>query len=300
MPEITLALGGGGAKGFAHIGVLRVLEEQGYRVRAVAGTSAGSIIGALYAAGYDAEEITAWVESVPERAFQRRPHDGPSLMGLAGVEAMLRQALGERTFADLPIPFGAVAVDLLKGHTVYLRRGSVVEAVLASSAVPGIFPPRQRNGRLLVDGGVMDNVPVRLARLLAPHLPVVAVSLTPPPERLGSPTGVRMLAKVPILNQLAGRLRLGQAFNIFLRAVDIGSAWMTHIRLQLDQPEVLITPDVAQVGLLDQVDIRAVAALGERAAREALPQLEAATSAWAAWRRRWKPAPLNLNDVEVL
>jgi len=300
MPEITLALGGGGSKGFAHLGVLRVLEEQGYRVRAVTGTSAGAIIGALYAAGYNAEEVTAWVESVPERAFQRHPDDGPSLMGLAGVEAMLRQALEERTFADLPIPFGAVAVDIFKGRTVYLRRGLVVEAVLASSAVPGIFPPRERNGRLLVDGGVMDNVPVRLARLLAPHLPVVAVSLTPPPERLGDPTGVRMLAKVPILNQLAGRLRLGQAFNIFLRAIDIGGAWMTHIRLQLDQPEVLITPDVAQVGLLDQVDIRAVAAIGEVAAREALPQLEAATSTWAAWRRRLKPTPLNLNDVEVL
>ncbi len=300
MPDLALALGGGGAKGFAHLGVLRVLEEQGYRVRAIAGTSAGAIVGSLYAAGYSAEEVTQWLESVPEHAFQRRPNDGPSLMGMAGIEEMLRRALGERTFADLPIPFGVAAVDIYKGYTVYLRRGPVVEAVLASSAVPGIFPPRQWNARLLVDGGVMDNVPVRLARLLAPHLPVVAVSLTPTPDRLGDPTGVRMLAKIPLLNQLAGRLRLGQAFNIFLRAIDVGGAWMTHIRLQLDQPEVLIEPDVAQVGLLDQVNVREVAAIGEEAARQALPQLAEATSTWAAWRRRLKPPPLDLNDVEVL
>ena len=300
MSDLALALGGGGSKGFAHLGVLRVLEEKGYRVKAIAGTSAGAIVGSLYAAGYTAEEVTQWLESVPEHPFQRRPEDGPSLMGLRGIEDMLRRALGERTFADLPIPFGTVAVDIHKGRTVYIHRGSVVEAVLASAAVPGIFPPRPWNGRLLVDGGVMDNVPVRLARLLAPHLPVVAVSLTPAPERLGDPTGVRMLAKVPILNQLAGRLRLGQAFNIFLRAIDIGGAWMTHIRLQLDQPEVLIEPDVAQIGLLDQVDIRAVAAIGEAAARLALPQLAAATSRWATWQRRIKRPPLNLNDVEVV
>ena len=204
MPDITLALGGGGSKGFAHIGVLRVLEAHGFRVRAVAGTSAGAIIGSLYAAGYSPEQITELVESVPARAFQRKPNDKPSLMGLAGVEDMLRRALDERTFEDLPLPFGTVAVDVQKGRVVYLRHGPVVKAVLASSAVPGIFPPIEWDGRLLVDGGVMDNVPVRLARLLAPDVPVVAVSLTPTPDLLGDPTGVRMLARIPILNQLAG------------------------------------------------------------------------------------------------
>ena len=106
MPEITLALGGGGSKGFAHIGVLRVLEEHGYRVRVVAGTSAGAIIGALYASGYSPDEIVAWIESVPPKPFQRKPEDKPSLMGFSGVEEMLRKALGNRTFDDLPRLFG--------------------------------------------------------------------------------------------------------------------------------------------------------------------------------------------------
>ncbi len=300
MPDITLALGGGGSKGFAHIGVLRVLEAHGFRVRAVAGTSAGAIIGSLYAAGYSPEQITELVESVPARAFQRKPNDKPSLMGLAGVEDMLRRALDERTFEDLPLPFGTVAVDVQKGRVVYLRHGPVVKAVLASSAVPGIFPPIEWDGRLLVDGGVMDNVPVRLARLLAPDVPVVAVSLTPTPDMLGDPVGVRMLARIPILNQLAGRLRLGQAFNIFLRSVDIAGAWMTHMRLRLDEPELVIQPDVAQIGLLERVDVRQVAALGEEAAEKALPQLEAITSRLATLRRRFKRPPLCLWDVEVV
>ncbi len=300
MPEIALALGGGGSKGFSHIGVLRVLEQQGYRARAVAGTSAGAIIGSLYAAGYTPEEIVAWVERVPAKAFQRKPHDKPSLMGLAGVEQMLREALGDRTFEDLPLPFGTVAVDVHKGRTVYLRSGPVVEAVLASSAVPGIFPPLEWKGRLLVDGGVTDNVPVRLARLLAPEVPVVAVSLTPTPDLLGDPTGVRMLARVPVLNQIAGRLRLGQAFNLFLRSIDIAGAWMTHLRLTIDRPEVIIRPEVAQIGLLEQVDVRTVAALGETAAQQALPELHAATRTLASLRRRIKRPPLDLRDVEVL
>ena len=300
MPDITLALGGGGSKGFAHIGVLRVLEEHGYHVHAVAGTSAGAIVGVLYAAGYTPEEIVAWLESVPPHPFQRKPHDKPSLMGLSGVEDMLRRALGERTLEELPRPFGAVAVDIHTGHIVYLRHGPAVKAVMASSAVPGIFPPIEWDGRLLVDGGVMDNVPVRLARLMAPQRPVVAVSLTPPPDKMGASMGVEMLARIPILKRVAGRLRLGQALNIFLRSVDIAGAWVVHMRLRLDQPEMVIYPEVGHIGVLDEVNIPEVVALGEEAARRALPQLKAITRPTAALRRRLHPPPLCLWDVEVL
>lgn len=306
MADIALALGGGGAKGFSHIGVLKALEAHGFRVRVVAGTSAGAIIGSLYAAGYGPEEIARRVEAVPySRAFARRGDDGPALLGMLGIEEMLREALGERRCEDLLLPFGTAAVDVERGQPVYLTRGPAVEAVLASSAVPGIFPPVRWGEHLLVDGGVLDNVPVRLARWLARQaglagLPVVAVSLTPPPEALGEPTGVRLLARVPMLQQVARRMRLAQALNLFLRSVDVGGAWMTALRLQLDRPDVVIRPDVAAIGLLDDVDVRAVATLGEAAVLAALPALRQATSWRETLRRRVNPPMLMMDEVLVL
>lgn len=283
--DITVALGGGGAKGHAHIGVLRVLLRQGFRVRAVAGTSAGAIIGAMFAAGMSPDAIEAANLTVDQdRVFERNPHDGPSLMGLKGVEDLLRRTIGERTFEELALPFIATAVDVHSGEEVWLRHGRVLDAVLASSAVPGVFPPQTWNGRLLVDGGVLDPVPVRAARALAPNLPVVAVVLSPPPEQLGPTHAPRLLANVPFIHRISGRLRLAQAFDIFLRSVDVAGACFTEMRLALDQPDVVIRPAVGHIGLTDKVDIPAVAALGEQAAEAALPALREAVS----WRGRWQ------------
>ena len=298
--EIALALGGGGAKGNAHIGVLRVLEEAGYTVRAVAGTSAGSIVGALYAAGYNPLEIEEWVKSVDQRHFfDRSSGDRPSILGLHGLRTMLESALGDRDIRSFPMPFGAVSVDILSGKTLFMTSGSAVEAVLASSAVPGIFPPLKKENWLLVDGGTTDNVPVRLARLLAPGLPVVAVSLTTMPPAVPCFSGLKPPFQVPGLLKMAGRLRYAQALKIALRAVDIAISEATLLRLSVDRPEVLITPDVAEIDILaTDVPVENVAARGEEAARHALKDIERLFSPLRRLTRR--PPKPDLSDVVMV
>jgi len=281
--EITLALGGGGAKGNAHIGVLRLLDQEGFRIRAIAGTSAGGLWGSFYAAGYSPDEIEAGLSQVdPDTIYNRSSGDGPAMMGLSGVRDILQEKLGKLTFDQLRIPFAVTAVDIDLAEQVILREGSVVDAVLATIAVPGVFPPKHINGRMLVDGGVLDPVPVALARQLAPGLPVVAVVLSPMMDQWNGPVKPRLFESLPFLSQYLARLRIAQAFNIFVRSVDIGGVMMTELRLQIEKPDVIIRPDVPQIGLMDRVDVYEVARLGERAAQAALPDLRRAVS----WRSR--------------
>jgi NTE family protein len=286
MMEITLALGGGGVKGIAHIGVLRVLERSGIRVRALAGTSAGGLWGALYAAGYHPDEIEVFFKGIdPTTIYNRRPGEGPSWLGLAGIYGLLQDKLGDRTFEDLAIPFAVTAVDIDRAEQVILRQGKVLEAVLATIAVPGVFSPVLRQGRTLIDGGVLDPVPVAVARSLAPKLPVVAVVLSPPLAEWGGPERPRLLNALPFVANYVARLRIAQATNIFLRSIDIGGAMLTELRLALDKPDVTIRPAVPHIGLLDQVDISAVARLGAEAAEAALPEIRKAVG-WRGWVSR--------------
>jgi NTE family protein len=280
--DLSLALGGGGAKGNAHIGVLRRLEQEGFRVRAVAGTSFGGLVAVFYAAGFGPDEIEARFNKVDQsRLFGRAPGEGPSLLGLAGVAKFLDESLGGKTFDDLRLPCAVTAVDLKSAREVILSKGLLREAVLATIALPSIFPPRRIREWDLVDGGTLDPVPVSVARGLAPGLPVVAVVLSSP---VGAPTyshGVTIPGlPAPLARRLTG-FRLAQAFEIFLQALDISSRELTELRLQVDAPEVIVRPDVSQIQLLDKVDVPAVAKLGERALDEVLPDLRRA-AAWPA------------------
>lgn len=284
--EIALALGGGGVKGNAHIGVLRVLEREGFQVRALAGTSAGGLWGVLFAAGYSADEIEARFSGLdPGFLYQRKPGDGPAMLGLAGLQQMLHETLGETTFEQLEIPFAVTAVDVDQALPLVLKSGRVRDAILATIAVPGVFPPVVLDGRLLIDGGVLNPVPVNVARALAPDLPVAAVVLSPPLDGWGGPEKPRLLNTLPFVANYIGRLRIAQAFNVFMRSIDIAGAMLTELRLEHDAPDVIIRPHVPQIGLLDAVDVKAVAKLGELAAEAALPQLRQAVS-WRGWLAR--------------
>jgi NTE family protein len=199
---------------------------------------------------------------------------------------VVQEWLGDRTFKDLRIPCALTAVDIKNGREIILKQGRVLEAVLATIALPGIFPPRTYGDHQLVDGGVLDPVPVSAARSLAPMLPVVAIVLTP----LARPemTISQLPLPVPIPGALLHRitnLRLAQAFDIFLKSVDIGNRMMTELRLEVDDPDVIIRPDVSHIGLLDKVDIHEIARLGEQAADEALDELRQAVS-WPNRLRR--------------
>lgn len=292
MADIALALGGGGVKGIAHVGVIRRLEQEGYRIRAVAGTSAGGLVGAMLAAGNSPMEIETIIHGMNRsRLFARSSGEGPGLLGLSGLTRMLVEVLGERRFEDLKIPFACTAVDIISAQEVILSQGRVVDAALATIAVPGIFSPRQLGDAQLIDGGVMDPVPVALARWLAPSLPVVAVVLTPHPEgwrhlppltKTILPTAPPIPIPLTLVEQIA-KLRITQALNIFARSYDITTLMLAEVRLQMDKPEAIIRPDVYRYGMLDEVDPHEMIWLGEKAAAEALPQIRESL----AWHRRF-------------
>jgi NTE family protein len=278
--NITLALSGGGIKGFAHIGVIRILEREGFMIRGVAGTSAGGLVGALYASGYSPDEMEDRLRDIDQgNLFARMHGDGPAIFGFAGVTAILSDLLGERRFDDLRIPLALTATDLNTGLPVVIKQGKLMDGVLATSAVPGVFPAKQIAGHLLVDGGVMNPIPVAEARAFSPGIPVVAVVLSPPlgwqvEEGINSSTNVTLLmANLPLVYRLAGRLRLAQAFNLFIHAMDLTGQTLMDKQLKLEKPSVIIRPKLRQIGIIDHVDVSQVIRAGEQAAQEAIPDL---------------------------
>ena|SRR5271157_959535 len=282
MADLALALGGGGMKGIAHIGVIRLLESYGFNIRAIAGTSVGGLIGAVYAAGYKTSEIENIINGIEwNHFFKRDRHDGPSLLGLQGITETLINILGDRQFSDLVIPFACTAVDLHCDQEIILSHGTVVDAMQATIAVPGIFPPKQIGESLLIDGGVLDPVPVALARWLAPTLPIVAVCLSPVPEGWSYLPSFHVPSSspipAPIIEQFA-HLRIGQAFQIYLRSMDVTSRMLAELRLQVDHPDVLIRPDVYRYGLLDEANPEELIQAGVKATIKSLPEIMKALS----------------------
>ncbi|MFZ5822046.1 MAG: patatin-like phospholipase family protein, partial [Chloroflexota bacterium] len=219
------------------------------------------------------------------RLYGRSADERPSLLGLAGVRKWLDRILGERTFDDLKIPCALTAVDLNCGCEVTLDEGRVRDAILATIAVPGIFPAFPWHEWVLVDGGVLNPVPVAEARALAPSLPVAAVTLQAPmgepAHSMAVPLPIPSGLPKPILDRLA-HIRYAQAFDIFMRSVDVGNRAIAEYRLAVDKPDVIIRPAVSDIELLGKVDVREVARRGEQAVQAALPELRQAVS----WSRR--------------
>jgi NTE family protein len=181
-------------------------------------------------------------------------------------------------------------VDLKAGQEVTLSEGRVVDAILATGAVPGVFPPKQFGDAQLVDGAVLNPVPVSVARSLAPTLPVVAVILEIMTETTSGFISLPLPVPVPaqIVNRLT-RTRVAQAFNIFLQSVDVGSRKLAELRLLTDHPDVVIRPDVSGIGLLDKVDVHGIIRKGEAATEIVLPELHRATAWPNSFRRRMFP-----------
>jgi NTE family protein len=282
--NITLALGGGGSRGHSHIGVLRRLENEGFRIKAVAGTSFGGIIAVFYALGCSPNEIEEIFKALDQnQLYGHAPDDGPSLLGLAGVKRWLKETLGDKTFADLKIPCIVTAADLKSGKEVLISTGPLVDAILATITLPGIFPARHIQDMELVDGGTIDPVPVSVARSLAPRLPVVAVVLT---TRIGVPAQSWNLPLPEYLPRLLvdrlGKMRYAMAFDVIMRSLDIVTRAVTHYRLEVDKPEIIIRPRVADIDTLDIVDVHEVALRGEQAVEEMMPRIRK----YFAWRNR--------------
>ncbi|AEB11815.1 patatin-like phospholipase family protein [Marinithermus hydrothermalis] len=247
--RIGVALSGGGARGFAHIGVLEALEARGVEVACVAGTSMGAIVGALWAHGVPAREIYRLAERTPWVSLLNFVPRGGLVSGRK-LRAFLAEYLPP-TFEALERELVVVATDLASGEAVYLTRGTLPTAVLASAAYPGLLAPVEWEGRWLIDGGVVDNLPVDAARLLGADR-VVAVDVTP---GAGLPKG----SDPP--RSLIGTAR---------RAVDVMLARLTAVRLALYPPEVYIRPEIPEVRFEDFGRLEEIVARGREAAEAAL------------------------------
>ena len=247
--RIGLALGGGAVRGAAHIGVLAVLEEAGLAPAVVTGTSAGAVVGALYASGLDPAEIATLARTLRWTRLVSPTVNRRALLDTARLARFLHKALHGQSFATLRRTFAAVACELTTGETVVLNSGPVSSAVLASAAIPGVFPPVERDGLLLVDGGLVDLVPAALARTLGAEV-VVAVDVSGPLPRR-SPTTL-------------------------LQVMVAASHLMPGVAQQLARDaDLVLTPQVDEYAFWELSRLPEFEAAGRAAAEQALPLLRA-------------------------
>jgi len=270
--KIGLALSGGGARGLAHIGVLKVLEREGISVDFLAGTSMGGMVAAFYAAGLDATyleqealRMSRWRNLLP---LVDRSLPGLGLVKGERVRDYLTSQLGEMTFDQIRIPLALVAVDLLGGEEMVLRSGLVADAVRATISLPGVFAPFPLDGRLLVDGGVLNNLPADVVREMGADI-VIAVDVSADAELppYDVPEGNGWLALPQVLHMVTS-LR---------RVVSIMTHRMSNYRLAQAQPDLALRPrlDPSITILSGFSRAREVMATGEAAAEEVLLRLQA-------------------------
>jgi NTE family protein len=249
-PRIGLALGGGAARGFAHIGVIQVLEENGIRADLVAGTSAGSLVAALYASGRNGLEMASLAMTMDEGAITDWSFPGRGLIRGEALARYVREQTGARPIEQMRLPLGIVATDLDSGNAILFQRGDTGAAVRASSAVPAVFQPVKIGAREYVDGGLVSPVPVRFARQMGAEL-VIAVDISQPPD--GNPTGDLMKM-------------LLQTFSIMGRSIN---------QFELREADVVLRPSLVGVSSADFTARRRAIQAGRDAALAVLPALKA-------------------------
>ena len=247
--KIGLALGGGGARGIAHLGVWQRLQELGIPIHCIAGTSIGAIAGAIIAAGR-VDEALAWCEMSSWKKLPELLFDFPTMKALiAGrsVEKKLRQIIATEGFADLAVPFAAVATDLNTGEAVVMQDGDLISAVRASMSIPGVFRPVERGGRILIDGQLVDPIPIAACLAMGADK-VIAVDINPPNEA-GS---AKPFEKVNI-------------FDVLMNTITIFNCEMTRRVLAEHKPDLLIRPEVGDVLALDFRNVMRLVEIGRRA-----------------------------------
>jgi NTE family protein len=268
--RIGLALGSGSSRGWAHIGVLRALEELGIRPEIVCGCSIGSLVGAAYTAGR-LDDLQRWVESLSMLDVARFLELNLSFNGFVDtdrLEAFLREKVFPRDLRieDLPKSFAAVATDLETGREVWFTKGSLLGAVWASISMPGLFPPVLHDGRWLVDGGLVNPVPVSLCRALGADV-VIAVNLNgdvlgkhlnqkqQPIESQGFVAQIKRTVKrySPTLFQGgdAADYSPPALFNSIAASINILQDRITRSRMAGDPPDVILAPKLSHIGLLE-------------------------------------------------
>lgn len=247
-PRLGLALSGGSAWGFAHIGVLEILTEQNISVDLIAGTSAGAIIGALIAGGMSVQNLHQAVLGLDwkDLAYFEIPKHG--FLSSGGIERFVESCIGKKTFADLDLPLSVLATDLHSGEEVLLNQGPVARAVRASASLPVLFAPIDIGDRLLVDGGLVNNLPVAAARNMGAQV-VVAVDVS------------RALSGPPESSYEVGF----QALNIMLKS---------QVDRAAEAADLVIRPDLQDIGPAAISEAGAIIEIGRQAAQDAIPRLQ--------------------------
>mgnify|MGYP005848230123 CR=1 FL=1 len=258
-PKIALVLGGGAARGFAHIGVIRALEQEHIPIDMIVGTSVGSLIGAIYASDKNSFELewTAFSlekEHIFDFAFMSMITGMGPVKG-DRLEDFVKSKIPSVNIEQLKLPFTAVATDLNRGTRVVIDKGPVAKAVRASSAIPGVFQPVEHQGRLLVDGGVIDNIPISVAR-----------------ER-----GADIVIAVDISENVVN-YNISNMIDVVLQAVNI--IFSENVSYKKKDADVLITPAVGSVGMLDFSQKKRCMQAGIDAAQKAVPDIKKKIEEW--------------------
>jgi NTE family protein len=291
-PRIGLALGSGSARGWSHIGVIRALERAGISPDIVCGTSIGALVGGAYAAG-ELDRLEPWVKGLTWQAVLGLLDfklGGGLIEGDKLIE-FFRSHYRDEGIAQLKKPFACVATELYTGREVWLREGSVIDAVRASIALPGLFAPAQHDGRLLVDGGLVNPVPVSLCRAMGADI-VIAVDLNW--DLMSRHTRVAVQAKESVPNSrgtvldavlakfrpVPGRSRNGEgekdtpsALDVMSASLNIMQVRITQSRLAGEPADVMIRPRLSDIAAMEYHRAATAIAEGERAAEHALPMI---------------------------
>ncbi len=277
-PKVGLALGGGGARGYAHIGVLKVLEREGVPVDFLAGTSMGGLVAAGYAAGISPADMEKEALSLRPRRLLDISLPRMGLLEGKRVQQHLTHLLGGKDFSQTRIPLCLIAVDLETGEELALAEGPLVDAVRATISVPGVFCPAEWRGRLLVDGGVINNVPADVVRKMGAEV-VIAVDVGEgqlPPFICGEIERRRLT--------LPGLSRMSPLLGVVLRSVRIMEIEIMRYRLAQAHPEVLIRPQIGPINTEEFGRAAEVIPVGERAAQAALPAIRECLNKKVFWR----------------
>lgn len=258
-PRVALVLGGGAARGFAHIGVIRVLEQEKIPVDLIVGTSVGSLIGAIYAYDRNSFELEWTAFSLDKESIfdygLLNAFGGMSVAKGEKLEAFVKAKVPAANIEDLKIPFAAVATDLNRGTRVVLDKGSVAKAVRASSAIPGVFPPVSHQEKVLVDGGVIDNIPVSVAR-----------------EK-----GADIVIAVDIGEQVIN-FNIVDIIDVMMQSITIMAA--ENAKFKKRDADVLIAPKIGEVGMLDFSHKKRCMVAGIDAAQKMMPDVRAKIEEW--------------------
>jgi NTE family protein len=299
-PTIGLALGGGAARGFAHIGVIRTLEAHGIVPDVIVGTSIGAVVGGCYAAK-EMDNLDNWARTLTVRGvlgYLDISLSGSGLIGGGHLAAQLEAGLKESRVEDLPIRFAAIATEFNTGHEIWLTRGRLSNALRASYSLPGIFPPVLIGGRWLVDGALVNPVPVSAARALGARL-VIAVNLNSDLFGRGTiianhgPDENDITAEPPKVNgfrrMFSGERSLRRQFfgrrgrpglpTVMVEAFNVMQDRITRARLAGDPPDVLISPRLGGIGWFDFHRAAEAVAIGSEATTKALDAVSEAVTA---------------------